>query len=222
MALPHNPLEKPRKLTPEERKAERKSREPNPFKPVYSRLQHYIPEGDGGARGRTRNSTLRPVSRKKQEAGIRPWGLRRREVAGVKLKGIRSRGFTAKQAPVKIDRTKTLAKVGRRGKRLAPGDRQQAALAHKLPCLCGCSLASEWSHLESRRFEETRHLSHLSIPACHYLHGWLDQGKGTGVRPLLLELAKAKGERLNHEDVFRTLSDAGFYTWLADRRLRER
>lgn len=105
---------------------------------------------------------------------------------------------------------------------MATGDRKARAECIALPCVCGCRLPPQWAHLESRRIESTRHLPWNSVPACHHLHGWLDQGKGTSVRPLLLEMAKDLGRRLTHEDIIQTLSDNGYYAMLAERRARER
>lgn len=96
MALPYNPLVKPRKLTPEERRAERRDRESNPLKPTFAKkekapglsarspLKRRTPLGVGkGTLKRTKPGLRRPGKRKGQTFWVSSagaaWSARKRK-----------------------------------------------------------------------------------------------------------------------------------------------
>jgi hypothetical protein len=197
----------------------RAERERNLLKPVYVTVKA----------DRETNVQKPPPKEKKPRKGLttrKPLGARRAfggtvtlhdgRKALVRLQG-RKNDQPKRYRAGTISAGKLLKKIGRRGRRLAFGDRKVGAKVRALACLCGCNQPSEWAHLRTRADESTRHEVHLSIPACMHLHHWLDQGKGTGVRPVLFEMAKAKGAPLEHDEVYPILSDNGFYTWLHDK-----
>lgn len=121
-----------------------------------------------------------------------------------------------------LKRSGPLKNEGKRGKRLAKEDKKAADECHKLPCLCGCVLPPMWAHLIPRGAEETRHLPWNSVPACEYLHGWLDQGRGVQCKAEMLERAIVKGDRLEHDDVEDLLYKHDYYKWLYAERERRR
>lgn len=215
---------KPQRTTQQERKA---IRERNPLKPTFGKRET-VEEGPPPSE----RSSLKPFSKKRLEAlkkaGLKPSstftpkpGRKRLERPRKCIQGQIIRTVTTKPGFV-LKKGQPMKREGARGRRMAAGDRKARAECIALPCVCGCRLPPQWAHLESRRIESTRHLPWNSVPACHHLHGWLDQGKGTAVRPLLLEMAKELGRRLTHEDIMQTLSDNGYYAMLAERRTRER
>ena len=188
------PVPKLAKSTPASRKVKRDNRERNPLK-TYADKKPRKPLG-------SRKPGVKPLERK-------------RKIGGHVIKGVSQRTGLKAGARLKV--------VGRRGKRLAPGDRKAAASIKGLPCICGCSQPVAWVHLQTRAVESTRHEDWASVPGCQTLHpGWLDQGKGVRARLELFNLAKALGRRLTHEDCYPLLSDHGYYTMLADRRVTER
>jgi hypothetical protein len=189
---------KPERKTKEQRQSERKTREPNPFKPVFTKKAK--PERIPGTSFR-------------QKLGRRRL-LRVYKVADRKVKAIHRKPM-AKGKPLKFQ--------GRRGRRLAPGDRKAAQSIKGLACICGCNQPVSWGHLQTRSAESTRHLEWASVPVCSTIHpGWLDQGRGVKCREELFDLAKSLGRRLTHADAYPLLSRWGFYTQLADRRVMER
>lgn len=182
-------IPKPPKSTPASRRVERQKRERNTLKTYAEKKPpKLLGRGKPGVKRLDRN----------------------RKIGGHIIKGVSQRTGLKAGTKLKV--------VGRRGKRLAPGDRKAAASIKGLGCLCGCNLPPQWAHLQTRAVESTRHDPTYSIPACDYLHNWLDQGKGTAVRPQLFDMAAELQRRLTHEDIFRTLKDAGYYTWLVDKR----
>lgn len=267
---------KPQRSTPESRRSEKRQREVNPFKaavlhrepirdqeqkPTLKPGKDGIPTIDG--------STLRPFSKKRWDrlkkqgkalhstfagtdvADHTKTPLRRRLVASEnhpesdtpKRLKVNASGMKA------LNRVKILKPVGRRGRRLAPGDRKQEAITHKMRCYCGCM--DEWgrdpepgevsrAHLASRAYEAERNADHNNIPACADLAEWLDHNEqGVHAKAELLELAQAQykaakaemaaagveGEphvRLTPEEVRPVLEKWCYYTWYADRRRMER
>lgn len=191
-------IPKPPRRTKEERQVERKVRPQNPLKPTFAKKEK--PE-------RIQGTSFRKKPGKRRL-------LRVYKVADRKVKTIQRKPM-AKGRPLKFQ--------GRRGRRLAPGDRKAAEAIKGLSCVCGCSQEVSWVHLQTRAVESTRHEDLASVPGCQTLHpGWLDQGKGVKARTELFNLAKALGRRLTHEDCFEILRDHGYYSLLEDRRVAER
>jgi hypothetical protein len=99
----------------------------------------------------------------------------------------------------------TLKTVGRRGRRLAAGDRRARRECKVDACVCGCGRrgpAVDWAHLDGRS-EDVRH-GPLTIPACRAFHEWLDHtAEGVSCRRELRQLARelATGQRLTAADV---------------------
>lgn len=145
------------------------------------------------------------------------WQLKRSAAtrAGV-IRGVRqTTGFALK-------RGQKLKPLGVRGKRLLPGDRRESQAIKGLPCICGCCLPVQWAHLIPRGAETTRHDPTYSVPACEYLHPWLDQGRGVQAKTELRNLATESGRRVTPEEAFEILSRWNYYTDLADRGVKER
>lgn len=91
--------------------------------------------------------------------------------------------------------------------------------------MCGCNAhltpgAVARAHLESRKYESTRNEDWNNAPACLYLSDWLDHHhQGVQAKASLLEMAKAKGERLEPAECYHILNDHGYYYWLTTRRI---
>lgn len=227
-------------------------RTPNPFKPDLRRERirdheqtpRVKPKADDADMYRVTGSCLRTIGKKRlreleanggaigstfrRKPGQRPL-QHKRQVNGHRITALQQR-------PDGLKRGVKLKVVGRRGKRLAPGDRAQEAASHILPCVCGCNahlqpgadgipgkgLISR-AHLESRRFESTRNEDWNNLPACAYLSDWLDHNhNGEQARGELLDMAKALGRRLTHTEAGPVISRYGYYTELARKRGMER
>lgn len=181
---------KPPKSTPQSRRVERQKRERSPFK-TYAAKKPPKPLGS-------------------RKAGVKPLE-RKRKIGGRVIKGVSQRTGLKVGTKLKV--------VGKRGQRLAPGDRKAAASIKGLGCICGCLQEVAWGHLQTRAIESTRHEEWASVPVCATIHpGWLDQGRGVKCREELFDLAKALGRRLTHEDAYPLLSRWGYYTWIVDKR----
>lgn len=117
----------------------------------------------------------------------------------------------------------TLAKYGRRARRLAPGDRAMEREVHAMPCICGCSADPAQgevarAHLIGRGAESTRNAVFNNLPACLPLSEWLDHHHmGVQAKALLKQMALHKWEhhkeRLAHSEVWPVLDGHGYYGW---------
>lgn len=222
-------VQKPPKSTPESRRAEKQKRTLNPLK---AQILHREPIRDQDQTPtikakpaepdlyRVAGSSLPTISAKR----LKTLDGKRLTSTFAPKPGVRRLQRTAmvkgKQIKRVIQRTGRMAlgtklrPVGVQGKRLAPGDRKAAQGIKGLSCICGCNRPVQWMHLQRRAVLSTRHEEWATAPGCDDLHHWLDQGKGTAVRPELFKLAEALGRRLIHADAYKHLSDAGYYTWL--------
>lgn len=110
-----------------------------------------------------------------------------------------------------------LSRLGRRGRRLLSADRRQERESHSLPCVCGCNAGPgevARAHLERRGIESTRNEDWNNLPACWWLHEWLDQtAEGGHCKRSLHALAIGLGRRLEVADVQGLLRDYGYYEW---------
>lgn len=113
--------------------------------------------------------------------------------------------------------TATLARVGRRGRRLRAADRRQERATHQLPCVCGCSAGPgeiTRAHLIGRAVESVRNEDWNNVPACWWLHRWLDsEPEGIWCKRSMWALAVGLGRRLEAGDVRGLLEDYGYYDW---------
>ncbi|WP_374713796.1 hypothetical protein [Symbiobacterium terraclitae] len=111
----------------------------------------------------------------------------------------------------------TLARIGRRGRRLRAADRRQERATHQLPCVCGCNAGPgeiTRAHLKRRAIESTRNEDWNNLPACWWLHEWLDHtAAGGDCKRSLHALAIGLGRRLEAGDVRGLLRDYGYYDW---------
>ena len=132
---------------------------------------------------------------------------------------------TPLQRRATLRQSNNLKPIGKRGKRLASGDRAIEALVHDQPCICGCS-ADPYEgevcrvHLESRAYAETRNEPWNNLPGDMYLNRWLDSDPmGVQCRAVLLEMAHHKWEHhaevLIHADVWSILDRFGYYSYRA-------
>lgn len=116
------------------------------------------------------------------------------------------------------DRAK-LAKLGRRGRRLAAGDKRISEMFRAMDCICGCSYEPDPAHLRTRAHESTRHVEHLIIPLDRLAHEWMDHtAEGVHCREVLFEMAERKGEPLTHAEFWPVADAYGMYGWVAQRR----
>lgn len=74
----------------------------------------------------------------------------------------------------------------------------------------------DWAHLDGRS-DQVRHEEHLSLPACRWLHEWLDghvdRGAGLDAKQSLLTMAREEERRLTAADCEPVLRLCGFYEW---------
>lgn len=126
-----------------------------------------------------------------------------------------------KQTPLRrrsaLRSTTTLARVGRRGRRLRAADRRQEQATHQLPCVCGCPAGPgeiTRAHLIGRAVESVRNEDWNNLPACWWLHRWLDsEPEGIRCKRSMLALAVGLGRRLEAGDVQPLLRECGYYDW---------
>lgn len=229
------PVPKPIKSTPEDRRRERQQREHNPLKPVFTseriRDQEQTPivkaDPSDSNLYKLSNNTLHTIG-KKRLAKLSEGHKRLtstftcRDDRKFLQRTRRAHGGQKIRSVVRSSGHGKLHPIGVRGRRLLQADRKASAECGKLSCICGCQLAPQWAHLIRRSIESTRHDPVYSVPACEYLHPWLDQGPGVQIRVALRKKAEELGRRLTHEDAFALLQDGGYYTDLAERRAKER
>lgn len=177
--------------------------EANDFRVQGSSLRSISPKRLAAIKGRQIHST---IGRKQ---GSRPL-LWVRKIDGHKVRAVQ-------QKPMM--RGKPLKVLGKRGKRLAPKDAAARKEIAGLPCVCGCNRPTVWVHLRTRSDEKNRHKPEATVPGCLDLDSWLDQGPGSGLKRGLFRRALKVKRRLVHSDIYKTLSEHGFYTWLHDRRI---
>ncbi|MBY6277270.1 MAG: hypothetical protein CWE10_13845 [Symbiobacterium thermophilum] len=110
-----------------------------------------------------------------------------------------------------------MARVGRRGKRLRSADRRQERATHQLPCVCGCNAGPgeiSRAHIIGRAYESVRNEDWNNLPACWWLHRWLDsEPEGIRCKRSLHALAVGLGRRLEAGDVQPLLRECGYYDW---------
>lgn len=117
-----------------------------------------------------------------------------------------------KRSPLK--RTTRLKARGSRGKRLAQGDSEISREFRAMRCYCGCNEEPDPCHLESRRYESSRHNPQLIIPLCRALHDWLDHtAEGVTARAQMLALARERA--LTPADIVPLLVDGGAFEYKA-------
>ena len=113
--------------------------------------------------------------------------------------------------------TTPLARVGRRGRRLRAADRRQERATHQLPCVCGCGAGPgevARAHLISRSVESLRNEDTNNVPACWWLHRWLDsEPEGIRCKRSMWALAVGLGRRLEAVDVRGLLEEYDYYDW---------
>ncbi len=242
---------KPMKQSPEQRKAAKQNREPNPLKPTFAKTPKLGEQetrvrarADQADQYRVEGSSLRAISKKKlaqleaqgrritstfrPKPGHRPL-QHKRKIGDQTVKKVTTKGWTFKRGqPIKRE--------GVRGRRLRPGDRKQEALSHVLPCVCGCNAHQQpgaggvpgkglisRAHLESRAYEYTRNEDTNNLPACLNLNHWLDfEPGGPTAKDELWQLAQQVRRRLLPVEVQAILSQNGYYTWIHERAVRER
>jgi len=111
----------------------------------------------------------------------------------------------------------TLARIGRRGRRLRAADRRQERATHQLPCVCGCNAGRgeiSRAHIIRRGDERNRNEDWNNLPACWWLSTWLDQTpEGIQCKRSLHALAIGLGRRLEAGDVQDQLRRHGYYEW---------
>ncbi len=124
---------------------------------------------------------------------------------------------TPLRASRSLTRSSTLARVGRRGRRLRAADRRQERETHQLPCVCGCGAGPgevARAHLVSRSVESLRNEDTNNVPACWWLSTWLDQTpEGVRCKRSMWALAVGLGRRLEAGDVQPLLRECGYYDW---------
>lgn len=133
------------------------------------------------------------------------------------MKRMAPRRQTALRRRGRLRSVTPLARVGRRSKRLRAADRRQERATHQLPCVCGCSAGPgeiSRAHIISRAHESVRNEDWNNIPACWWLHEWLDHTEaGAHCKRSLHALAVGLGRRLTGEDVQPLLRYWGYYDW---------
>lgn len=132
-----------------------------------------------------------------------------------KRKTLRRRTRLRRRQPLRS--TTRLRRIGRRGKRLRAADRRQERATHQLPCVCGCGAGPgevARAHLISRSVESLRNEDTNNVPACWWLHRWLDsEPDGIRCKRSMWALAVGLGRRLEAGDVQPLLREYGYYEW---------